>query len=263
MRSGVVVLFGLTSFLAAALLFSAEPMIGKMILPVLGGTPAVWNTCLVYFQVMLLGGYLFAHGVNFRKAANRSRVGVSYLSLLAVLLTLGYVLQPIAIVPGVFLSSIERNPTIVLLGILTVSATLPLLMVSATAPLLQCWFALAASSPRERSVFPLCREQCRQPDGASGLSALDRAGFGFAQAEPGLADWVSASGNSGSDLWCHRSPLEWIAGHSKRTRRALAWDELELDREKGGSCRSRSGPMACPGLHSLELADGRDNLFDD
>jgi hypothetical protein len=151
MRSGVVVLFGLTSFLAAALLFSVEPMIGKMILPVLGGTPAVWNTCLVYFQVTLLGGYLFAHGVNFTKAANRSRVGVSYLSMLAVLLALGYVLQPIAIVPGVFLGSIERNPAIVLLGILTVSATLPLLMVAATAPLLQCWFALV---PHPRASDP-------------------------------------------------------------------------------------------------------------
>jgi len=55
MKSGIVViLFGLTSFLAAVLLFSVEPMIGKMVLPVFGGTPSVWNTCLVYFQVMLL-----------------------------------------------------------------------------------------------------------------------------------------------------------------------------------------------------------------
>ena len=63
-KSGLVALFGLTSFLAAALLFSVQPMIGKMVLPVLGGTPAVWTTCLVYFQVMLLGGYLFAHGIQ-------------------------------------------------------------------------------------------------------------------------------------------------------------------------------------------------------
>ena len=151
MRLGVVVLFGLTSFLAAALLFSVEPMIGKMILPVLGGTPAVWNTCLVYFQVTLLGGYLFAHGVNLTKAAQRSIAGVPYLSLLALLLTLGYVLQPIAIAPGVLTSSIERSPAIVLLGILTVSATLPLLLVAATAPLLQSWFAVV---PHPRASDP-------------------------------------------------------------------------------------------------------------
>ncbi len=82
MRLGLVVLFGLTSFLAAALLFSVQPMIGKMVLPVLGGTPAVWNTCLVYFQVMLLGGYLFAHGVRHTEAAERSRVGALTFSCL-------------------------------------------------------------------------------------------------------------------------------------------------------------------------------------
>jgi hypothetical protein len=151
MRSGIVVLFGLTSFLAAALLFSAQPMIGKMVLPVLGGTPAVWNTCLVYFQVMLLGGYLFAHGTHLTKAAERSRIGVPYLSVLALLLTLGYMLQPIAIAPGFLDRSIERHPAIVLLWILTVSATLPLLTVSATAPLLQCWFAL---TPHPRASDP-------------------------------------------------------------------------------------------------------------
>jgi hypothetical protein len=151
MRLGVVVVFGMTSFLASALLFSVEPMIGKMVLPVLGGTPAVWNTCLVYFQVMLLGGYLFAHGVVHSKSAKRGRVSILYLSVLAVLLLFAYALQPIAIAPGVFPGSIDRNPAIVLLGILTISATLPLLMVSATAPLLQCWFAL---SPHPRASDP-------------------------------------------------------------------------------------------------------------
>ena len=93
MRLSVVVVFGMTSFLAAALLFSVEPMIGKMVLPVLGGTPAVWNTCLVYFQVMLLGGYLFAHGVVHTKAAKRGRVSVLYLSVLAVLLAFAYAVR--------------------------------------------------------------------------------------------------------------------------------------------------------------------------
>src|SRR5271169_5761875 len=95
MKLAVVILFGVTSFLAAALLFSVQPMIGKMVLPVLGGTPAVWNTCLVYFQVMLLGGYLFAHGVHHADGAEQRRVSAVFLSLLAMLLALGYVLQPI------------------------------------------------------------------------------------------------------------------------------------------------------------------------
>ena len=151
MKPGVVVLFGITSFLAAALLFSVQPMIGKMVLPVLGGTPAVWNTCLVYFQVMLLGGYLFAHGIVATKGQVRKRVGVPYLCVLAVLLALGYALQPISIAPGALSGSIERNPAIALLGILVISASLPLLTVSAGAPLLQGWFAVC---PHPRASDP-------------------------------------------------------------------------------------------------------------
>jgi hypothetical protein len=148
---GLVALFGLTSFLAAALLFSVQPLIGKMVLPVLGGTPAVWTTCLVYFQVMLLGGYLFAHGVKPTEGFESKRVGTPYVSGLALLLAVGYALQPITIGPEVSRSLVRGNPAIILLGVLGVSTALPLLMVSATAPLLQCWFAL---TPHPRAHDP-------------------------------------------------------------------------------------------------------------
>jgi hypothetical protein len=146
MKSGIVILYGLTSFLGAALLFSVQPMIGKMVLPLLGGTPAVWNTCLVYFQVMLLGGYLLAHGVSCANATELGRANAIYLVVLAMLLLLSYSLQPIVIRTGVTGNLLERNPVMVLLGILALAATLPLLMVAATAPLLQSWFALTAHS---------------------------------------------------------------------------------------------------------------------
>ena len=74
-------------------------MIGKMVLPVLGGTPAVWTTCLVYFQVMLLVGYLFAHGAFTPKAPGFAAAAALYLSVLALLWTLGYGIQPIEIGP--------------------------------------------------------------------------------------------------------------------------------------------------------------------
>ena len=57
----MLLFFSLTLFVSAALLFFVQPMIGKMILPVLGGTPAVWNTCMVFFQAMLLIGYAYTH----------------------------------------------------------------------------------------------------------------------------------------------------------------------------------------------------------
>src|SRR5918995_1981514 len=57
----MVFLFGITLFLSSSLLFVVQPMIAKMVLPMLGGTPAVWNTCMVFFQATLLVGYLYAH----------------------------------------------------------------------------------------------------------------------------------------------------------------------------------------------------------
>ena len=54
----MIYLFGLTIFLSSALLFLVEPMIARMLLPMLGGTPAVWNTCMVFFQATLFAGYL-------------------------------------------------------------------------------------------------------------------------------------------------------------------------------------------------------------
>ena len=57
-------LFAFTLFVSATLLFLVQPMIAKMILPKLGGTPAVWNTCMVFFQAVLLAGYAYAHGLT-------------------------------------------------------------------------------------------------------------------------------------------------------------------------------------------------------
>ncbi|MEO5903983.1 MAG: hypothetical protein ABIQ55_08230, partial [Gemmatimonadaceae bacterium] len=57
----MLALFALTTLSSAFLLFWIEPLFAKMVLPMLGGSPAVWNTCLMYFQAVLLVGYLYAH----------------------------------------------------------------------------------------------------------------------------------------------------------------------------------------------------------
>src|SRR5262245_19244779 len=62
----LVLVFALTQLIAAGLLFLVQPMIGKLLLPFLGGTPAVWNTCMVFFQALLLAGYLYAHFLSRR-----------------------------------------------------------------------------------------------------------------------------------------------------------------------------------------------------
>ncbi len=59
-------LFALAIFFSATLLFMVQPLAGKILLPVLGGSPAVWSTCMVFFQAVLLLGYLYAHALSTR-----------------------------------------------------------------------------------------------------------------------------------------------------------------------------------------------------
>src|SRR5712691_3279823 len=120
-------------FTGATLLFVVQPMVGKMILPLLGGTPAVWSTCMVFFQAALLGGYAYAH-------ANTALLGVSRQMLLHVaLLALPFTVLPLA-VNSALLRGGEANPVLDVLLLLSLSVGLPFLVVSATAPLIQQWF---------------------------------------------------------------------------------------------------------------------------
>ncbi|HMK37116.1 MAG TPA: fused MFS/spermidine synthase [Desulfomonilaceae bacterium] len=125
-------LFSLTLFVSAALVLWIQPMFCKMILPYLGGTPAVWNTCLVFFQGTLLLGYLYAHLQS--KFVLRHQL-ISH----GVLLVLCLVLLPISIPLG-WTPPTETNPTPWLFLLLSVSLGLPFLLLCATAPLLQRWF---------------------------------------------------------------------------------------------------------------------------
>ena len=156
MKSVIVPLSGLTSFLAAWLLFSAEPMIGKLVLPVMGGTPAVWNTCLLFYQVMLLGGYLLAHAWGTLERRWPRRAWAAYLVVFSALVGVGYAMQPIVLSSdSLNAAATARSPALALLQFLFTNAAVPLLVVSATAPLLQAWLALDEASPCSRSLFPL------------------------------------------------------------------------------------------------------------
>jgi hypothetical protein len=130
----MALLFSATLFLSAGLLFSVQPMIGKMILPKLGGTPAVWNTCIVFFQASLLLGYAYAHFLT--------RLGIKRQTLIH----LGLILLPLFALPiqisDKAIMSIPRvnNPVVWLIGFLVVATGLPFIAVSTTAPLLQKWF---------------------------------------------------------------------------------------------------------------------------
>ncbi len=119
--------------MGATLLFVVQPMVGKMILPLLGGTPAVWSTCMVFFQAALLAGYAYAHASA--TWLRVSRQAMLHVALLAVPLAV----LPLGIDPG-RLAGGAANPVLGVLVLLSVSVGLPFFVVSATAPLLSRWF---------------------------------------------------------------------------------------------------------------------------
>ena len=131
----LVSLFATAIFLNAALLFSVQPLFTKMVLPLLGGSPAVWNTCLLFFQTLLLAGYLYAH-VSSRLLSPRAQA-ILHLALLASAIFVLPIHVPAswAHPPG------SALPVGWLLGLLTVSLGLPFFLLSAGAPMMQRWFA--------------------------------------------------------------------------------------------------------------------------
>ncbi len=135
--------FGVTIFLSAFLLFQIQPLIGKFILPWFGGGPAVWTTCMLFFQLALLAGYAYAHWSSSRLPA-RVQSSVHLILLAGSLLVL-----PIAPSPEVWKPEPGALPTAHILMLLMATVGLPYLLLSSTAPLVQHWFreAIPGHSP--------------------------------------------------------------------------------------------------------------------
>src|SRR4030095_13795076 len=129
-------LFSVTLFIRAGLLFWIQPLIGKTLLPLLGGAPAVWNTCLLFFQTMLLLGYLYALAST-RWLSLRAQAAAH---LFVILLTAIYLFRCPAHAP-VLTTSQQQTPTLWLLETLLFSVGLPFFTISASSPLLQSWFS--------------------------------------------------------------------------------------------------------------------------
>jgi hypothetical protein len=128
--------FASTLFMSAALLFLLEPMFAKMVLPYLGGSPEVWNTCVVFFQATMLAAYFYAHALS-RSLPVRRQVVLHVLLLAVVSMTLPVVMPPYWAPP------VDHTPVPALLRLLLVTAGPPFFVVSATAPLIQQWFSQA------------------------------------------------------------------------------------------------------------------------
>jgi hypothetical protein len=130
----LVVAFTATSFLGAFLLFLVEPMAAKFLLPLLGGSPAVWNTAMVFFQATLLGGYTAAH-LMLTRVPVRPQAFVQVALLALALLAL-----PIAL-PGGWQAPTGGDPAAWTLLALAVMVGAPFFMLSTVGPTLQRWFS--------------------------------------------------------------------------------------------------------------------------
>lgn len=136
-------------FISAALLFCVQPMVAKMLLPLLGGSPAVWTTCMVFFQVTLLAGYAYAHGTLRWLGARRQ------IALHVVVLMLPLLVLPIQIGEADVASfPPTQSPVLHVLGLLAVTVGLPFLVLSTSAPILQRWFA-ATGDAKHRDPYVL------------------------------------------------------------------------------------------------------------
>ena len=142
-----MILYAVTIFLSAFLLFQVQPLIAKMILPWFGGTAAVWTICMLFFQVLLLAGYVYSHAyVRLRVPARRH--------FHIVLLVLAAVTLPLA-ASATWKPSGGEDPTWRILGLLAASVGLPYFILSTTGPLLQAWHARSHPGAAPYRLFAL------------------------------------------------------------------------------------------------------------
>lgn len=139
----LVFLYSAALFTGSLLLFWVQPMQAKRVLPLLGGAPAVWTTAQVFFQLLLLAGYLYAHALNQRLAPRRQ--AVIHLAVLAAACAWLWLPLPGPASPG------AADPVLWQLAFLTRIIGLPFLALAAGAPLLQGWFS---HTGHRRSVDP-------------------------------------------------------------------------------------------------------------
>jgi hypothetical protein len=133
-------------FLSAFLQFWIEPMFAKMVLPMLGGAPSVWNTCVVFYQATLLAGYVYAHLIT--KGGKFQWQMIFHLSLLFSV----FLVLPIGVAQGKP-PPVGENPVLWLFLLLSISIGVPFLVISATTPLLQKWFTFTTHPAAKDPYF--------------------------------------------------------------------------------------------------------------
>ncbi|HEX4142057.1 MAG TPA: fused MFS/spermidine synthase [Pirellulales bacterium] len=239
----LVITYGLTTLLSALLLFEVQPIISKAILPWFGGSPAVWTTCMVFFETLLFGGYAYAH-LSEKYLRPRWQVAV-HLSLLAAAVAM----LPIAPDAG-WKAHLDAAPTWRILCLLTVTVGLPYFVLSATGPLVQAWFCRSFAGRSPYRLYALSN--------FGSLVAL--VGYPF-YVEPRFAvghqTWLWGLGFVAFALLCGAGAV-WAALASRTSRPAAAVDALAAGQVApqagcGPTWRDRLAWLGLPALASMML----------
>ncbi|GAA5506623.1 fused MFS/spermidine synthase [Novipirellula caenicola] len=140
--------FAATTLLGAFLVFQVQPVISKCVLPWFGGTPAVWTTCMLFFQLLLFAGYLYAHVLkSYLKPSIQGAIHLSLLSAAALSLPI----EP----SDAWKPSGTESPTLYLLWMLLCHVGLPYFVLSSTGPLIQAWLSYQDSSEKIYRLYSL------------------------------------------------------------------------------------------------------------
>lgn len=234
-------LSALTIFLSAFLLFQVQPVISRMILPWFGGGPAVWSTCMLFFQVALLGGYAYAHFLNGVRSSRRQMI------IHLVLLVVAAVTLPI-IPAETWKPQDGTQPTWRILSLLAFNVGLPYFILSSTGPLVQAWFHRVFPDRSPYRLYALSN--------VGSLGALLSYPFVF---EPWLTSnaqgWLWSAGFAGFAVLC--GSLAWLtsrldSGESETGDRRDD-DDLDEDPSDRPTLEQRMAWLLLPALASLML----------
>src|SRR3954470_16295000 len=140
-------IYAATIFLSSFLLFLVQPLIARLILPWFGGSAAVWTSCMLFFQLALLGGYAWAHWLNEQPLKRQ------------ILLHVGLLVVSLAVLPIIpnvrWKPAGGDDPLLGILGLLAATVGLPYFLLSATSPLLQSWYSRANGGAMPYRFFAL------------------------------------------------------------------------------------------------------------
>lgn len=145
--SRALLLFGSLSLLSAFLLFQVQPLISKFILPWFGGSPGVWTTCMLFFQIVLFGGYAYAHALTRLplKVQGVIHAGLIVGALLCLPITPSEAWKPVG----------DEDPAGRILLLLAATVGLPYFVLSSTSPLVQVWFTRATAGGQPWRLYAL------------------------------------------------------------------------------------------------------------